>query len=180
MKFVKDILIVDFEATGFDVEKDDPVQIGLILLDKNTLQEKLSFSSWIYTNQELSEAMKGFKWANITKDKFDFIKNAPRLKEVAAEIQKNIPQEFTFSSWNTFFDFSFWRRLFSAIGVKVSHIHLLDLWTIAYDHLSRNPDYSGDFTSESVFQFLNLGKRDVHDALNDCRLEAEALRILEK
>ena len=68
--FKKDILIVDFEATGFDVEKDDPVQIGLVLLDKNTIQEKLSYSSWIYTDKELSENLKGFKWANIKEEKF--------------------------------------------------------------------------------------------------------------
>ena len=178
--FKKDILIVDFEATGFDVEKDDPVQVGLVLLDKDTLEEKFSFSSWIYTDKELSEDMKGFKWASIKKDKFDFIKNAPKLKEVAAEIKKILPQEYTFSSWNTFFDFSLWRRLFKEVDVKVSHIHLLDLWVIAYDRLLRNPDYNGDFTSESVFQFLNLGKRETHDALNDCRLEAETLRRLEK
>lgn len=178
--FKKDILIVDFEATGFDVEKDDPVQIGLVLLDKDTLEEKLSFSSWIYTDKELSEDMKGLKWGNIKKDKFDFIKNAPKLKEIAIEIQKILPQEYTFSSWNTFFDFSLWKRLFKELDAKVSHIHLLDLWVIAYDHLLHNSGYTGDFTSESVFQFLNLGKRQIHDALNDCRLEAETLRILEK
>ncbi len=178
--FKKDILIVDFEATAFDVEKDDPVQIGLVLLDKDTLEEKLSFSSWIYTDKELSEDMKGFKWGNIKKDKFNFIKSAPKLKEVAIEIQKILPQEYTFSSWNTFFDFSLWRRLFKELDLKVSHIHLLDLWVIAYDHLLLDSNYTEDFTSESVFQFLNLGKRDTHDALNDCRLEAETLRKLEK
>ena len=178
--FKKDILIIDFEATGFDVEKDDPVQIGLVLLDKNTLQEKLYFSSWIYTEKELLEDLKGFRWASIRKDKFEFIKNAPKLKEVAEEIQKILPEEFTFSSWNTYFDFSLWKKLLNEVGFKANQIHLLDLCVIAYDRLSNNPGYSGDFTSESIFQFLNLGKRDTHDALDDCRLEAETLRLLEK
>jgi DNA polymerase III epsilon subunit-like protein len=46
MKFHKDILVIDFEG----VKK--PVQIGAILLDKETLEEKDSFSSYIYADLE--------------------------------------------------------------------------------------------------------------------------------
>ena len=44
MKFQKDILIIDFEG------KDEPVQVGAVLLDKETLEEKDSFDSYIYAD----------------------------------------------------------------------------------------------------------------------------------
>jgi len=44
MKFPKDILIIDFEG------RKQPVQIGAVLLDKETLEEKDSFLSFIYAD----------------------------------------------------------------------------------------------------------------------------------
>ena len=40
--FAKDILLIDIEATDLDIEGNgEPVQLGAILLDKETLKEKL-------------------------------------------------------------------------------------------------------------------------------------------
>ena len=44
MKFPKDILIIDFEGLK------EPVQVGAILLDKDTLEERDSYSSYIFTD----------------------------------------------------------------------------------------------------------------------------------
>ena len=48
--FPKDILIVDFETSHKQLEKAEPLQIGAILLDKNTLKEKKNFKSYIYND----------------------------------------------------------------------------------------------------------------------------------
>jgi DNA polymerase III epsilon subunit-like protein len=44
MEFKKDILIIDFEGLK------EPVQIGAVLLDKETLVKKDSFSTYIFAD----------------------------------------------------------------------------------------------------------------------------------
>ena len=47
MNFKKDILLVDTEFTGFDLQKHELVQLAAVLLDKKTLKEKKVFSSFV-------------------------------------------------------------------------------------------------------------------------------------
>ncbi|HEX3099771.1 MAG TPA: exonuclease domain-containing protein, partial [Patescibacteria group bacterium] len=44
--FNKDLLMLDIEATGIDVTKHEIIQIAGVLLDKKTLKEKKSFTSY--------------------------------------------------------------------------------------------------------------------------------------
>lgn len=178
--FDKDILIVDFEVTGFNVDSDEAVQLGFVLLDKNTLKEKKSFCSWIKPEASLRADLPGFKWANITEKYFPLIIQAPSLKEVASRVQDNLLEDFTFASWNVVFDFFFWKKLLKEIKVMPKTANLLDLWTLAYITLLQDSSYEGDFSSKSVFQHFRFPSRQRHDALEDARFEAELLRRLVK
>jgi len=84
--FSRDILIVDFEVTKFDIEKGEPIQIGLILLDKNTLETKWSYSSWIQPKQPVSLEQAGLRWASLDQNDLEEIKKAPDLVTVAKKI----------------------------------------------------------------------------------------------
>ena len=50
--FIKDIVIIDFEATGGDLRVAQPLQLGAILIDRETLKEKKAFSSFIAADLE--------------------------------------------------------------------------------------------------------------------------------
>ena len=176
--FSKDILIVDFEATGFDIELDEPVQVGLIVLDKKTFAEKKHYVSWIKPAQKVSSETAGLKWANITQEDIEKINKARSLAEVAGEIIKIIPGKYIFCAWNASFDFYFWRKLLQQIGRDIRVTGILDLWTLAYIYLHNDDKYTGDFKAESVFQYFGAAPRIKHDGLEDCRLEAMVFKKL--
>ena len=50
--FSKDVLLVDFETTGLDLDRSLPIQLGAVLLDRETLEEKDSYLTFI--KQDLS------------------------------------------------------------------------------------------------------------------------------
>ncbi|MBU1039242.1 3'-5' exonuclease [Patescibacteria group bacterium] len=175
---LKDIIIVDFETTGFNLEKDEAVQIGFIVLDKNNLSEKASFVSWIKPQQPINPDMPGFKWATLSRNDLEEINKAPSLKEVAQQITKIIPDKYTLCAWNANFDWHFWKNLLKTVNIDIKPGGLLDLWGSAYLKLLNDPNYQGDYKSESVFQYFGAKPRLKHDALEDCRLEAMVLQKL--
>jgi len=176
--FSKDILIVDFETTGFNIDIDEPVQIGFMVLDKDTLEEKAHYVSWIKPNREINIELAGFKWASLTEEDIEKINQAPLLLEVAKEIIKIIPEDYVFCAWNASFDFYFWRKLLQLVDKNIYTAKILDLWTLAYIKLHDDDNYQGDYKSESVFQYFGAKARLKHDGLEDCRLEAMVFKKL--
>lgn len=176
--FQRDILITDFEATGFDIEKDEPVQIGIILLDKETLEPKWAYSSWIKPVQPISLEMEGFRWASLNQNDVDEIQKAPDLTTVANEIKEHLPENYIFCAWNATFDFCLWNKLLRTVGIKPRVTGILDLWTLAQVQLLNDENYTGDYKSESVFQYFGAEPRTKHYGITDCEIEAMALRKL--
>ncbi len=176
--FLRDIVVIDFEVTGFNFEKDEPVQIGVLVLDGTTLKEKQSYVSWIKPVQPLSLELEGFKWASLNDHDLKNIEKAPSLSEVAKEIVGFLPEKYFLCAWNATFDFFFWRKLLKSIRRTVNSANILDLWTLAYTNLLKDKNYKGDYKSESVFQYFGASPRLKHDGLEDCRIEATVLRRL--
>lgn len=176
--FLKDVVIVDFEVTGFDIEKDEPVQIGVLVLDKHSLKEKGRFVSWIKPVQEIHPELPGFKWATLGEKEMDEINKAPALREVAEKLVALLPETYTFCAWNASFDFYFWRRMLKTIQRTVPTAGILDLWSLAYPLLLNDAAYTSDFKSEPVFQYLGAKPRTKHNGLEDCEIEAMVLRKL--
>lgn len=178
--FLKDIVIVDFEVTDFDFITGEPVQIGVLVLDKDTLEEKGSFVSWIKAEQDLNTELPGLKWATISEIDIEEIKKAPSLEEIAKEIIKILPDTYSLCAWNANFDFNFWNKLLAEVDKKIRSTGVIDLWTLAYIKLLKDANYNGDFKSESVFQYFGADPRLKHDALGDCKIEAMVFKNLIK
>ncbi len=173
--FPKDLLIVDIETSGSDPYAHVPIEIGAVLLDKDTLAEKKSFTSYIHQDDHFPVE----QWA-LKKVKIDYtaIAAAPRIEEVTEKFTKLFGFDVTFAAWVVAFDVAFFSQMLKSIGLQwgreYSH-HALDLFTLTWMHLAKNgwktiPD------SETVFQHFGLPPRGFHTALEDCRLEAEVLR----
>ena len=171
MKFHKDILVIDFEG----VKK--PVQIGAILLDKETLEEKASFSSYIYADLEGYVSPK----SGITQE---MVNGAPKQTEVGKMIYDKFGSDIFVASFVQNMDINHFQTLLFAAGVdfmegktdfKKYDFHILDIWPIAYVHLLKN-GYTGGIGSEEMFQAFCAQARGLHDALEDCRIAAEVLR----
>ena len=98
--FSKDILLIDFETTGLDLKKSLPIQLGAVLLDKQSLKEKDSFLSYI--KQDVS---------NMPKESFDvhgitqgILNSAPMEEDVIEIFLSKFGTEIYLASWNEMLD----------------------------------------------------------------------------
>ncbi|MFZ2522891.1 MAG: 3'-5' exonuclease [Minisyncoccia bacterium] len=164
MKFPKDIVIVDFEGSG-----DQPTQIGVVLLDKETLEEKDSFVSYISAVIE-----KPSKASGITQE---MLVGAPTQAEVGKMIHQKFGTDFFFAYFVGDLDIRFFKLLINAAGVPFSEYdyHTIDIWSLAYFHLLKK-GYTGGLRSEQIFQEFGAKPRGLHNALEDSRLTADVLR----
>lgn len=173
MQFHKDILLIDFEGVK------DPVQIGAVLLDKATLEEKSCFSSYIHAD------LNGYinPKTGITQE---MINGAPKLGEVGAMVYEKFGSDIFLASFVQNMDVNHFQTLISTAGIdfiegktdfKKYDFHILDIWPIAYVHLLKN-GYQGSFRSEDMFQALGIKPRSLHNALEDCRIAADVLRTI--
>lgn len=171
--FAKDILIIDFESTGGDVDVDEPIQLGALLLDRATLEEKKSFLTLIQADYSKMKP-EALDCHGITEDK---LKNAPSRAEAAQKFVDSFGFDFILASWVQNLDHAMLKKLVAAIGVpmKKYDYHFFDLWPSAYLYLLQR-GYTGTMRSEPMFQALGLPARDKHDALADCRMAADILR----
>lgn len=168
MGFLKDILIIDFEGPI------EPVQIGALLLDKNTLEEKDSFISYIYADMQGKTAKK----SGISQKT---LKSAPSQAEVGKMIFDRFGTDILLGSWVDTLDVDHFTKIITAAGLswKEYDYHVLDIWPAAYIHLIKR-GYTGPIDSESMFQFFNAEARGLHNALEDCKIAANVLRKILK
>ncbi len=173
--FPKDLLIIDIETSGSDPYTHVPLQIGAVLLDRVTLAEKKSFVSYIHQEEHFPIEQWALKKIQID---YNAIAQAPRIEEVTERFVATFGTDVIVAAWVVAFDVAFFSQLLKSIGFQwgreYSH-HALDLFTLTWAHLMQKgwkeiPD------SETVFQHFGLPARGFHDALEDCRLEANVLR----
>lgn len=171
--FSKDILLIDFETTGLDLEKSLPIQLGAVLLDKQTLAEKDSFLSFI--KQDLSDMpAESAKIHGITAD---HLKDSPQPDDVITSFLDQFGVEVYLASWNEMLDHTMMAKLLKEVDkdIYVHDYHYLDVWSLAYLYLVQQG--RGDIVrSEPTFQHFGLPSRNAHNALEDCRHTAEVLR----
>ncbi len=171
MKFPKDILVIDFEGVRH------PVQVGAILLNKDTLEEKDNFLSYVYA--DLPDKI--VKKSGITQG---MINDAPKQEEIGKIIYEKFGSNVFLASWVQSMDLSHFASLMNKANIDFTEgpinfskydFHVLDIWPIAYIHALKN-GYTGGAGSEDLFQYFGAKPRDFHNALEDCRIAADVLR----
>jgi DNA polymerase III epsilon subunit-like protein len=166
MKFHKDILIIDFEGLKH------PVQVGAILLDRKTLEEKDSFMSYIYANLD------GYvsPTSGISQET---INDAPKQTEVGEMLREKFGTEVFIGSFVQNLDINHFKKLMGIDGTDFREsgydFHILDIWPLAYVHALKQ-GYTGGIGSEELFQYFGAKPRGLHNALEDCRITADVLR----
>lgn len=171
--FSKDILLIDFETTGLDLDKSLPIQLGAVLLDKQTFKEKDSFLSFI--KQDLTYMHpEAAKIHGITEA---ILEGAPSSNEVVEKFLEQFGTDVYLASWNEMLDHIMLKKMLYGVGkdIYTHDYHYLDVWSLAYMYLVKQG--RGDIIkSEPTFQHFGLPARQAHDALEDCRHTAEVLR----
>ena len=165
MKFPKDILIIDFEGLS------EPVQIGALLLDKATLEEKDSFTSYIWADLK----GKTKKKSGISQETLE---GAPNQAEVGKQIFDRFGTNIFLASWVANADMRNFEKIIQATGIDCFNAydyHIIDVWPAAYIHALKS-GYTGGVNSEELFQYFGAKPRDLHNALEDCRIASDVLR----
>lgn len=175
MRFKKDILMIDFETTDGRPPMAKPIQLAAVLLDKDTLKEKNTFSSYIQQDLTGSDP-RSLQIHGITQDQLD---DAPSQNEVMQKFLDEFGTDVFLSCWTTALDTRMLENMMEAIGHTFMeyNYHFLDLWPLAYVHCVKQN--KGElFNSIAIFKEFGLPDRGNHDALEDCRHTAEVLRKL--
>ncbi len=174
MKFARDILLIDVETTGPNPEKDFPIQLAAILLDKDNLLEKSFFNSYIRfsfsqtTNDQIVQIL------GIPKELW---MHSPALKPVIATFASQFPSNVTLASQNLI-NVNFLQQAFKRAQIPYEFdYHVLELWTLGYFFLSKQ-NIRKIPTAETAGAYLKLRREKEHDALENCKYLAEILRKL--
>ncbi len=182
MNFHKDLLLIDTEFSGFDVpKKHDLLQIAAVLLDKKTLKEKKYFSTYVKPSKWKSRDLKSMAVNKIT---WEMVKDAPTLSQAIKKFNRAFPHNVTQAFYVGFNDKRILTDAYKKAGVKWPFdYHYFDLWALFYGFLAKRnklnskKDFAG-FGLEYLIKIfkIKIGKNQLHNALVDCRLEAEVLR----
>lgn len=171
MSFPKDILIIDFEGS------EQPVQVGALLLDRMTLDEKDSFVSLIAADLSHDRPSK----SGITQE---MLVGAPSRGEIGKRLYDQFGSDVFLASFVQNKDVRFFQLLLREAGIDFLasgtdfaryDFHILDIWPLAYIYLLKQ-GYTGSTKSEEIFQAFGSAPRGRHDALEDCRITADVLR----
>lgn len=178
--FKKDLLLIDFESTGLHASKQDPIQLAALILDKKTLKEKRAFSSYIKPrrwNNWNNEAM------SVNNIRREVLQNAPSLAEVEKRFTKFVGAKgVILAYYGGSIDIPYLHEIYSRTKKRYPFdYHALDIWGICLVYLALHNDlknkkkHSG-FTLEDLMRRFSIPIEKRHDALGDCRAEAEVLR----
>ena len=183
MDFKKDILLIDTEFSGFDLQKHEILQLAAVLLDKKTLKEKKHFNSFVRPSPALwkhrdRESMK------VNRITSAMLKNAPSLREVVKLFDKTFGHNVIQAFYVGYNDKRFLVEAYRKAKVKWQFdYHYFDLWSLFYPHLAKKnqikskKDFAGFGLEYLIKKFsIKIDKNNLHDALVDCRVEAEVLR----
>ena len=182
MNFNKDILLIDTEFTGFDIDKHEILQIAAVLLDKKTLKEKKHFNSFVKPDPKRWKQREPAAMA-VNRITMEQLKNAPSLKEVIKKFDKTFGHNVIQAFYVGYNDKRFLMESYRRAGVKWNFdYHYFELWGLFYPYLAiKNrlksvKDFAG-FGIESMLKMFKMEQPTaLHDALVDCRVEADILR----
>lgn len=182
--FNKDLLMFDLEATGINVTKHEVIQIAGIVLDKKTLKQKKSFTSYIKpTNwkQREAEAMavNNISWGQL--------KSAPSLKTVLQKFNRTFGHNVIPATYGGNLDIVFLPAAYRSAGMKYPfEYHTFNMWPLCYTYMAKrkllkNKRRFVGFSLEDLGDHLGVKRSsDRHDALGDCQYQAAILRKLLK
>ena len=181
MNFKRDLLLIDIEATGLRPDRHEIIQLAGVLLDKKTLKDKKSFVSYVKPKKWENRDRESMK---VNKIGWDLVKNAPSLKQVLLKFKRIFGKSVIVSYYVGIMDIVFLKAAFEKNNIKYPFdYHTFNLWSLFYPYLAAKnrltsrKDFAG-FGLESLIKMfkIKINKNQLHDALVDCRAEAEVLR----
>ncbi len=182
--FNKDLLVLDIESTGIDVTKHEIIQLAAVQLDKKTLKEKKSFSSFVRPKKWAKRDPEAMAVNSIA---WEQVKDAPSLKSVLQKFNRTFGKDVIPTTYGGNLDIIFLPAAYRSVGMKYPfEYHTFNMWPLFYTFMAmhkqlKNKKRYVGFSLEDTGDFLKVPRQDGrHDALVDCYYEADVLRAVLK
>jgi len=164
---LKDLNFVafDFETTWLDVEKDEAIQVWIVLFDYK-FNIKRQFSTYIRPKifTQLSEIVEFTTWIK-TQD----INLAPSFDDIKKELVDFFDENTIIVGHNIQFDIAFMEKYLW----KINYITLFDTYVYSKLFLYFEPSYALEVLADK-YQF----KRSSHDALEDTLMTIDLFKLI--
>lgn len=163
-------VVIDFETTGFSVERNEIIQMGAVKFDENG-KEIARFNQMI--KPQISRLTS--KISDLTGILPEMLENAPVIDDVLPEFLDFIKGHLLVAH-NAPFDISFLYHSIIACGISgVEHFQIYDTLAEAKKLMKMR-----SYKLENFKDILEMSDIRSHDALNDCLVTAELYKYLQK
>lgn len=159
-KLVTDYVVLDFETTGFDCNKNKIIQIGAVRY--RNFEKVDQFVTYVNPQSKIST-----KITSITGITDSDVTNAPLINEVLPELLKFIDKD-TVVAHNASFDMKFLLQNMHNCNIGYQKFRVLDTLTLARKSID-TPNHK----LETLKTFLNMDHHGSHDSLEDCLVTGE-------
>lgn len=172
------ICFIDFETTGIDVFRDEPIDFGAVLVDFN-LTIKNEFSSKILINKSVYLTKRAFNIHNISNEDLE---KSPHQKEVINNFFNQFGTDFRLAGWNTSFDVSFLRKICHKNGMmvkynKINHRHI-DTQSLGFLAVELGLVEHGKNSLNDWVSYFGFTRSDRHSAVEDAKLTLQVYKEL--
>ncbi|MFV5592717.1 PolC-type DNA polymerase III [Acinetobacter junii] len=158
--------ILDLETTGINQFKDQPIEIGAILVDEayNIIDE---FHSYIHISEDVIFSNSARKTHGLQES---FLFNKPYPTVVLESFFSKFNYDFRFVAWNMSFDVGFFRRMCYENGYlsdydKLNYRHI-DLQSIFFFYCQKNNIKDLSSLSDAC-ELFDIPRKKIHNALDD-------------
>lgn len=172
MKLIKDILVFQIETTGTDPNRDHIIQLGAVLLDKDSLLEKNNLNAYVKVSF-LDGTIQDH--ANQLGIQFDELRKSPKINEVIKNFVSTFgydPLLTTQSVQNYLFLMSAFKKTLTPFNYDK---HLLDVWSLGYIY-SLHAGLKKIPTLNTLANHFNLKLNKPNDALERARLTGNVFK----
>jgi|SRR5690554_5542348 len=172
------ICFIDFETTGIDVFRDEPIEFGAVLVDSK-MKIINEFSSKVSINKSVYLTKRAFNIHNISIEK---LYDAPNPKEVMNRFFYQFGTDYRLSGWNISFDVSFMRKLCHKNGMmvkynKINHRHI-DIQSLCYLAVELELIKQNNNSLNDWINYFGLKRSRNHSAIEDAKLTFEVYKKL--
>ncbi len=176
MKFIKDLLFFEIQATGRDTDKDSILQLSAVLLDKDNLLEKNNFNSFIKVSYLDSVINEHAKLLNTSPE---ILRKSPKIYDCIKQFHNKFGRDLLLAS-HSFHQFLFLKTAFKRAVVPFDYDdHIVQLWTLGYIY-TLNYGLKKMPTFNTFLDYFKLKQKHPFDAMEKVRLEAEIFRRIIK
>lgn len=157
-------LFLDFETTGLDTTKDEPIQIGLLLIDAqgNTVNTYSSLIKPSHRSEELKTIV-----TYLTNKQLKDLTDAPSIESIFPDIIPFLQENTVLIGHNISFDLAILQRYIDRTPALT-----IDTFPLAKAFFHFLPSYALEVVHRHLPE-KNNQQTTAHDALEDCRMTAD-------